>query len=83
MAAGYVTRRSSGERGVVHALEMAGEVCSADAEACNDEQVNARPAGLPPVVFQLRHLARSLDRLLTYADRRPPIFQLLYCGKVL
>jgi hypothetical protein len=32
----------------------------------------ARPAGLPPVAFQLRHIVRSLDRLLTYAERGLP-----------
>jgi uncharacterized damage-inducible protein DinB len=32
------------------------------------EQVWARPGGLAPVGFQLRHIARSLDRLLTYAE---------------
>ena len=26
------------------------------------------PAVLPPVAFHLRHIARSLDRLLTYAE---------------
>jgi uncharacterized damage-inducible protein DinB len=31
----------------------------------------AAPAGLGPVAFHLRHIARSLDRLLTYADGRP------------
>jgi hypothetical protein len=28
----------------------------------------ARPGGLAPVAFHLRHMARSLDRLLTYAE---------------
>jgi uncharacterized damage-inducible protein DinB len=28
----------------------------------------ARPAALPPVAFHLRHIVRSLDRLLTYAE---------------
>jgi hypothetical protein len=28
----------------------------------------ARSAGLPSVAFQLRHIVRSLDRLLTYAE---------------
>jgi uncharacterized damage-inducible protein DinB len=26
------------------------------------------PLGLPPVAFHLRHIARSVDRLLTYAE---------------
>ena len=33
-------------------------------------QIHARPAGLPSVSFQLRHIAGSLDRLLTYAEGR-------------
>jgi uncharacterized damage-inducible protein DinB len=32
--------------------------------------MNARPAGVAPVAFHVRHIARSLDRLLTYAERR-------------
>ncbi len=36
----------------------------------SDEEINARPGGLPPVAFHLRHMARSLDRLLTYAEGR-------------
>jgi uncharacterized damage-inducible protein DinB len=34
----------------------------------SDEQVDARPFGVQPVAFHLRHIARSLDRLLTYAE---------------
>ena len=34
------------------------------------EQLEARPFGLPSVGFQMRHIARSLDRLLTYAEGR-------------
>jgi uncharacterized damage-inducible protein DinB len=32
--------------------------------------MESRPLGLPSVAFQLRHIARSLDRLLTYAEGR-------------
>jgi uncharacterized damage-inducible protein DinB len=32
--------------------------------------MNARPAGLAPVAFHIRHIARSVDRLLTYAEGR-------------
>ena len=35
-----------------------------------DEQINARPSGQPSLAFHLRHIARSLDRLLTYAEGR-------------
>jgi uncharacterized damage-inducible protein DinB len=32
--------------------------------------MEAQPAGLPSVGFQLRHMAGSVDRLLTYAEGR-------------
>lgn len=37
-------------------------------EGLTDTQLNTRPAGIAPVTFHLRHIARSLDRLLTYAE---------------
>lgn len=55
-------------RGVVHALELAGEDLEKWCGGLTDEEVNARPFGLPPVAFHLRHIARSLDRLLSYAE---------------
>ena len=58
------------QRAVVHALELAGEDLQRWCGSLSDEQVNARPGGLPPVTFHLRHIARSLDRLLTYAEGR-------------
>jgi uncharacterized damage-inducible protein DinB len=33
-----------------------------------DEQLNQRPAQIASVAFHLRHISRSLDRLLTYAE---------------
>jgi uncharacterized damage-inducible protein DinB len=57
-------------RAVAHALELARE----DADRwCGDLtgiEVNARPAGLPSIAFQLRHIGGSVDRLLTYAEGR-------------
>jgi uncharacterized damage-inducible protein DinB len=58
------------QRAVMHALELAGEDLHRWCGSLTDEQVNARPGGLPPVAFHLRHIARSLDRLLTYAEGR-------------
>jgi uncharacterized damage-inducible protein DinB len=55
-------------RAVLHALELAGEDVSRWCKGLGDEQMFARPANLPPVAFHLRHIARSLDRLLTYAE---------------
>jgi uncharacterized damage-inducible protein DinB len=58
------------QRAVLHALELAEEDVKLWCAGLTDEQLNARPCGLPSVAFQLRHIARSLDRLLTYAEGR-------------
>ncbi len=55
-------------RGVLHALELAAEDVARWCDELNGEEMEARPLGLPSVGLQLRHVARSLDRLLTYAD---------------
>jgi uncharacterized damage-inducible protein DinB len=55
-------------RGVLHALELADEDVKKWCAPLTDEELNARPFGLPSVGFQLRHIARSLHRLLTYAE---------------
>jgi uncharacterized damage-inducible protein DinB len=55
-------------RQVVHALELAGEDAERWCAGLSDEDMNARPFGVAPVAFHLRHIARSLDRLLSYAE---------------
>ncbi len=55
-------------RGVLHALELAEEDVARWCGSLTDAELNERPLGLPPVAFHLRHIARSLDRLLTYAE---------------
>lgn len=55
-------------RAVLHALELADEDVRRWCSELSDEEWNARPFGLPSVGFQLRHIARSLHRLLTYAE---------------
>ena len=55
-------------RAVIHALELAAEDVEKWCAGLTDEEMNARPMGLPPVAFHLRHIARSLDRLLSYAE---------------
>jgi uncharacterized damage-inducible protein DinB len=57
-------------RGVVHALELAEEDVARWCGGLSDTEMLARPFGLAPVAFHLRHMARSLDRLLTYAEGR-------------
>jgi uncharacterized damage-inducible protein DinB len=58
------------QRAVLHALELAADDLKHWCGRLTNEQMNARPSGLPPVAFHLRHIARSLDRLLTYAEGR-------------
>ena len=55
-------------RGVIHALELAAEDIAKWCDGLSDGEIEARPMGLPPVGFHMRHIARSLDRLLTYAE---------------
>ncbi|NYF80924.1 DinB family protein [Granulicella arctica] len=57
-------------RQVLHALELAEEDVARWCGLLTDAEMNARPFGLAPVAFHLRHIARSLDRLLTYAESR-------------
>jgi len=55
-------------RAVIHALELAREDIEKWCAPLSDEALNARPADVAPVAFHLRHIVRSLDRLLTYAE---------------
>jgi uncharacterized damage-inducible protein DinB len=55
-------------RAVLHALELAKEDLLRWCGSLVDAELNARPAGIAPVAFHIRHIARSLDRLLTYAE---------------
>jgi len=58
------------QRAALHALELAREDLDRWCGELTDAELSARPSGLPPVAFHLRHIARSLDRLLTYAEGR-------------
>jgi uncharacterized damage-inducible protein DinB len=55
-------------RAVLHALELAKEDLRRWCGELTDDQLNARLGGIAPVAFHLRHIARSIDRLLTYAE---------------
>jgi uncharacterized damage-inducible protein DinB len=55
-------------RAVLHALQLAEEDLQKWCGQLSDADLNARPSGIAPVVFHLRHIARSMDRLLTYAE---------------
>jgi DinB superfamily len=67
---GTLTEIAVVPRAVLHALELAREDLQKWCGALTDAELNARPADLPPVAFHFRHIARSLDRLLTYAEGR-------------
>jgi len=57
-------------RAVLHALQLAEEDLLKWCGNLTGEQLNARPNGVPSVAFQIRHIASSMDRLLTYAEGR-------------
>jgi uncharacterized damage-inducible protein DinB len=57
-------------RATLHALQLAEEDLLKWCGNLSDEELNAHPGGASPVGFHIRHLARSLDRLLTYAEGR-------------
>ena len=53
---------------VLYSLQQAEEDLVKFTEDLSDAEVWSRPFGIAPVGFQLRHIARSVDRLLTYAE---------------
>jgi uncharacterized damage-inducible protein DinB len=57
-------------RAVIHALELAEEDIAKWCGGLSDDAMFARPGAVAPVAFHLLHIARSLDRLLTYAEGR-------------
>jgi uncharacterized damage-inducible protein DinB len=57
-------------RAVLHALELTREDAARWTTELSTADWHARPLGLPSIAFHLRHMVRSLDRLLTYAEGR-------------
>ena len=55
-------------RAVLHALDLAGDDLSRWTEGLTDLEIHAQPFGLMSVAAHLKHIARSADRLLTYAE---------------
>lgn len=55
-------------RAVLHALELALDDLTLWTEGLSDAEVHAQPLGLPSVAFHLRHIAGSVDRILSYAE---------------
>jgi uncharacterized damage-inducible protein DinB len=67
---GTLTEVDPVKRAVLHALELAKEDLEKWCGDLSDEELNLRPGKVAPVAFHLRHIARSTDRLLTYAENR-------------
>jgi uncharacterized damage-inducible protein DinB len=65
---GTLTDVSPVQRAVLHALELAKEDLHRWCGDLTDDELNMRPADIAPVAFHIRHIARSTDRLLTYAE---------------
>jgi uncharacterized damage-inducible protein DinB len=55
-------------RAVLHAFDLALDDITKWTEGLTDLEVLAQPLGLPAISFHLKHIARSTDRLLTYAE---------------
>ena len=55
-------------RAVLHALELAFDDLAKWTAGLTDDEVHAEPFGLTSIAVQLRHIAGSVDRILTYAE---------------
>ena len=55
-------------RAVLHALDLALDDLTKWTEGLTDAEVHDQPLGLTSLAFHLRHIARSTDRLLSYAE---------------
>jgi uncharacterized damage-inducible protein DinB len=55
-------------RAVLHALDLSLDDLTEWTEGLADSEVHSQPLGLPSIAFHLRHIARSTDRLLSYAE---------------
>ena len=56
------------QRAVLHALELAKQDLERWSSDLSEEELHARPGGIAPVAFHLKHIVGSTDRLLTYAE---------------
>jgi uncharacterized damage-inducible protein DinB len=55
-------------RAVLHALDLALDDLSKWTAGLTDAEIHSQPLGLTSIAFHLRHIARSTDRILTYAE---------------
>ena len=67
---GTLTEVPAVHRAVLHALQLAAENLELWCSGLSAEELNARPSGIASVAFHVHHIARSLSRLLTYAEGR-------------
>src|SRR6202021_495173 len=65
---GTLTDVPAVKRAGLHTLELAEEDLAKWCGNLSDAELNARPANLAPVAFHIRHICRSIDRLLSYAE---------------
>lgn len=65
---GTLTDVPAVQKAVLHAIELAREDLTRWCDNLSDAELNAHPANLAPVAFHIRHISRSIDRLLTYAE---------------
>jgi len=65
---GTLTEVEPVRRALLHSLQMTQEDSMRWAAGLSEAEMFARPCGLPPVAFQMRHIVHSLDRLLTYVE---------------
>ncbi|MGP8253212.1 MAG: DinB family protein [Terracidiphilus sp.] len=55
-------------RAVLHALDLALDDLTKWSASLTDAEIQSQPLGLTPISYHLRHIARSTDRILTYAE---------------
>jgi uncharacterized damage-inducible protein DinB len=55
-------------RAVLHALELALHDIRKWTDGLSDAEIHSQSLGLTSIAFHLRHVARSTDRILTYAE---------------
>src|SRR5436309_2608524 len=65
---GTYTDVPSAGRAVLHALDLALDDIRKLTDGLTDTEVHAQPLGLTAVAYHLKHIARSVDRILTYAE---------------
>jgi len=63
---GTLTEVDAVRRQVLHTFELAEDDMEKWCAGLSDAEMNARPFGIAPVSFHLRHMVGTIDRLLTY-----------------